>query len=121
MFTQEHLANFYGTAEYHACTPLVAGLKYTDGVKFVETNGAGWLVDKIAILCTHEDRVRKELRDGGFLVAKLTKKSDGSASFVIEDGDLKAIYKETISYTDIEVDNIKFFITDGVVMLSSEY
>ena len=121
MFTQTQLAHFFGTTGYHPCTPLARGLHYTDGVNFVEQNGAAWLTDKIAILCVHEPKVKKELEEGGFLAAKLVKSDDGSAIFRIEDGDCKAVYTEKISYTDIEVDEITFFITNGVVMLSSEY
>lgn len=121
MITQEALSHFYGTSCYHGCTPLARGLKCTDGVHFLEQNGAAWLVDKIAILCTHEMKVRTELEEGGFLVAKLVKKEGGAATFTIEDGDMESIYSENISFTDIGVDEVKIFITGGVIMLSSEY
>ena len=46
---------------------------------------------------------------------------DGKADVFVEDGDEGVIVKQFIPFTDCPEGEYKFFLTDNVLMLTSEY
>lgn len=117
------LAAFTGTTSYyrHRVLPVGPGLLLTDGARYVaEKAGAWWLMDKVL---AHS---RKAMDAGeGFATIKL-RVMDGSALFIIEDGNYNQVLTETIEFTDFPTGELMFFL-DGrsggepVLMLRSEY
>jgi hypothetical protein len=112
--TPSNLAQFYGSERcyFH---PLFRAMNYTEGVKFVSDNGANWLV--VAIL-SHVIPLMKKGEE--FIVAKLTKKADGSALLTFDDGNDKILARQEFSQTDFPLPSITFFAEGNMVMLPSE-
>ena len=109
------LSQFTGTEAYHRTFMFNPDLVHTDGVQyFAETAGCYWLLDIIATeifpLTEHED----------FLSLSLLVK-DGKASLAVEDGDCKVIKVRKIEHTDCPDGVYAFFLTNNVLMLTSEY
>lgn len=119
---------------------------WTDGVQeFIEEHNAYWLTDVIGsylrhtceIVMTVDPITRKQewLRNheglDTFVVAFLVKVSESSAMFTIEmDGDYNeetedvesiSIATQFIPFTDIDVDNLEWFIESGVTLFPSEH
>jgi hypothetical protein len=109
------LAHFTGTEGYFF-HPLFKGINYTDGVKYLGDNGCDWL--KVMIL-SHL-KLTPAVRGQDFVCITMTK-TGRSAVVNFTDGDDKILFSEDVEYTDCTVDEIKFFFTDNVLMLSSEY
>lgn len=118
--TRANLSQFYGSGKlfFH---PLFRGINYTDGVHFLMHNGAGWLVEAILSHALHTAAVRKE----EFVVATLkvnprtaTKSRNAVLSF--DDGNDNVVAKQVIDYTDFPLDEISFYVENGVLMLPSE-
>ena len=124
MFNASDLSNFFGTNEYHF-QPMFKSIDYTDGIKFLNNNGANWLVVKALALIQCGNLMAKH---DYFLCIKciLEKKDDkltGSALFMIENGEEEAVLTEKIDYTDLPC-NITMFCEMGekpVLMLASEH
>lgn len=113
MSLQDKLNGFYGTEAYHKVnlTPFVV----TDGVfYFAQTGEAFWAVDEI---CTNAMELQ---RKEPFLAVKLTSK-DNKAELVFDDGNYNVLRKIDYPYTDLEEGEYKFYVTNGVVLLPSEY
>lgn len=111
---ETELRQFSGTENYYK--QWTGEFVYTDGVKYVaDKYGAYWLLDVIASWQV-EEKVKKEL----FQVWQLT--VQGNRGIVeMFDGDTKtAIAKQIIPYTDFPC-LIKLYLTDGVLLLPSEY
>jgi hypothetical protein len=118
MFKPSDLSNFFGSEGYFF-QPMFKSIDYTDGVKFLNDNGANWLVVKALAMIQCEKLMEKH---DYFLAIRCTVK-DKSAVFTIEDGDEKVIYTENIEYTDLPCD-ILMFCEMGekpVLMLASEH
>lgn len=111
--TLKDLAYYTGTEQYHKLT-ILARFNCTDGIKYVaDEAGAYWLVDAIA-------SYQPKLRALEFQHWKLTLK-DNSAVLTCTDGHSdKPIVKQKIGYTDFPQD-IAMYLTNGVLMLTSEY
>jgi len=91
---------------------------YTEGVQYVaEQGGAYWLVDEIALAQAYE----KAVQATPFQVWHLTVKDDRSATLACEDGNDQVVYSKEIPFTDFPVKGIRFFFTDNVLLLPSEY
>jgi hypothetical protein len=88
---------------------------HTDGVQyFAETAHAYWFLDIVAI--EYFPLMKKE----GFLSIYLMV-FNGRATITVQDGDLKILRKKEIEYTDCPDGEYSFYLTDNVLMLTSEY
>lgn len=103
--------NYGGTSQYYK---NIFGLKYTDSVKhFAGEYGAYWLIDLIGSYF-------KKLRKYSFLIIYLDVKGDEAVLTAREDIDMPIILKKNIDFTDLKV-NVKFYLSDGVLMFPSDY
>jgi hypothetical protein len=110
------LANFTGTENWYK--HWLGKVVFTDGIKFVaEQAGAFWLVDEIAINQTRP-KVRAEEFQVWVLKVNLEKRK-GVLS--CDDGNGGVVFSKKIEYTDFPLPEIKFYCTDGVILLPSEY
>jgi len=111
------LGSATGTQEWYR-NPLFAKAVYTEGVKMVADGGAAWLVtDILAQVCCNP-----KLRDEPFLAIDWTcQLGDKPAKVEYSDGDGMVLETQRYEFTDLENRSIKFFYTDGCLMLSSEY
>lgn len=111
------LASFYGTEGYHF-NPLYKWMKYTDGVKFFAENagnGAYWFLD---ILGTE---LRELAKKEAFLSIVLHVQGS-NALIAADDGNGNGyLYTRDIDYTDCPEGVWKFYLVDGVLMLTTEY
>jgi hypothetical protein len=114
--TKDDLAQFTGSETFYR-HGLVRRITYTEGVQYVaEHGGAYWLIDKIAT-----NQLDPKIAAESFQVWKFTVNSESFASLVCEDGNDNEVFRETITYTDFPLDEIRFYCDCGVIMLPSEY
>jgi len=108
------LVAFIGTENWHR-HPLNRSMLLTDGVVyFAETAGCWWFLDIVAteifrIQATHP-----------FLVIDLDV-NDGKADIRVSDGNDVVLFKRHIHFTDAPNGLWRFYLTDNVVLLPSEY
>ena len=101
----------------------IFGLKYTEGVQHLaQQAGAYWLIDAIASHLVTSRKLRQEPFLVIFLRAKnrqgrLTFHSDYNSDNPSEFPSLKT---QKIHYTDFPLEEIKFYVENGVIMLPSE-
>jgi hypothetical protein len=108
------LAQFTGTEYWHR-HPLNRECLYTDGVEyFADKVGGYWLLD---ILATEYFELQ---HNAGFLSVRLDVKGN-EADLIIEDGDYVLLAKKHIGFTDCPEGDWRFFFTDNVILLPSEY
>lgn len=116
--TKLDLSQFYGTENYYRTNPIFAkDMVHTDGVKYFADNagnGAYWFLDIIAT------EVFPLLKKEPFMAINLLVE-DGKAKIAVEDGDLKTLLAKQIDYTNCPDGLYEFFLTDNVLMLTSEY
>lgn len=132
--THSDLAHFTGSEHMHFNPLFGRQFNYTDGVQFLGANGCGWLVDKILSILKFNNKVKAEdfvcitlhvndkkaklyFTDGNMSVEAQTLRNTFHG---VDEGD-GFLHFENIDYTDCTVPEIKFFFTDNVLMLSSEY
>ena len=115
--TVSNLSGFTGSQDFFK-HPFFRSVVYTEGVQFIGANGCGWLLDKILANVCHNKTLAKQEFISITMKCNLANKT---AVVTFEDGDYKKLLIETIDYTDCTVEEIKFFFTDKVLMLSSEY
>ena len=90
---------------------------YTEGVQFLAREAkAYWLLDLIASWCREQ-----ALRGEGFIVWKLLVNADRSAIAIAEDGNGRELTRQNIHATDFPLDEISLYLTDGTLLLPSEY
>lgn len=114
---ESDLQQFIGTEQWfrHGINRRVL---FTDGAKYVaDTAGAYWLLDEIAIIQSFNNRLAAE----AFQVWKLHVNPDRSAILSCDDGNDNVIYTKRITFTDFPLKQIKFYFTDNVILLPSEY
>ena len=110
---KNNLEQFTGTQYYHKLTiyPLLA----TDGVKyFADKAKAYWLINDISAVMLYR------LKEQPFVVVKAISKNK-QANVIYEDGNYNKLHSEFYEFTDLFEGEWKFFITDNVIMLPSEY
>lgn len=112
------LNQFTGTSNYYR--HWTRRFVYTDGVQYLVDKGeAHWLLDAIASHQTRQllsDPMLKEIQFWTLFVHP-----DGSAVLrCLRDTDDVALTQE-IEYTDFPLNSIKLYLTQGVLMLPSEY
>ena len=113
--TKLDLSQFTGTEAYHRTFMFNPKLVHTDGVQyFAETAGCFWFLD---IVATDIFALTKK---EPFLSIVLQAKN-GSANIFIENGDCEVLETRTIEHTDCPDGEYAFFLTDNVLMLTSEY
>lgn len=114
---QAGLAQHYGSEVWYRHY-LIQSMLYTEGVKFFADSaggGAYWLLDKIAL-----EVFFKYAKDNPFMSIKfLVTESVGRLS--VDDGNDNVIFVCDVPYTDCPDGEWKFFLTDNVLLLTSEY
>jgi hypothetical protein len=115
MITQADLSQFTGTEHYYK---YLAGLKLTDGVKYLAEKGACyWLLDIIASY-----QGSKALNGVDFQLWELKKTGENKARVSCKaDNDLPGLITQDIEYTDFALDSVKLYCIDQVILLPSEY
>tara|TARA_X000001382_G_scaffold17054_3_gene10690 strand:+ start:909 stop:1304 length:396 start_codon:yes stop_codon:yes gene_type:complete len=112
--------------QYSHKLPMTPELRLTDGTKaFAERMGAYWFMDIIATeflpLLSEEDYI---------IFIEVTVNDDNSAVIIGTDGDKGdgpiTLHTRTIEYTDLPPNSgflpyYKFYLSDGLLMLPSEY
>ena len=110
---ERNLPQFTGTEGY---TKYHGGLLLTDGVVYLAQNaGCFWLLDIIWSV-QHKATIKKE----EFQSWKCTAK-DGKAVVECTDGNNNVLYTQKVSSTDFPLDEVKMYLTNGVILLTSEY
>ena len=115
--TKLDLSQFYGTENYYRSCIFAPKMVHTDGVQYFAENagnGAFWFLDIVAT------EIFPMLKTEPFLVIGL-RVEDSSATIFVENGDCKNLKTRKIEHTDCPDGDYKFFLTDNVLMLSSEY
>lgn len=116
--THSDIAGFTGSEGLYFNPLFGREFSYTDGVQFLGANGCGWLQDKILATLKFNKAIRAE----DFVCITLTvNRDEKSAVLMFNDGNDKILSKEMIPHTDCTLPEIKFFFTNNVLMLSSEY
>jgi hypothetical protein len=111
---ESDLRQFTGTEQYHF-NPFYRWMQYTDGVKyFAEKAGAYWFLDiigtELLALTKNEEFMAIDLivRDGKFQI-------------LVTDGNDTVLKKKTGNFTDCPTGVYRFFLTNNVLMVTSEY
>ena len=109
------LRHFIGTENWYK-HPLFCTYTYTDGVQYVACEGhAYWLIDAI-----FSHQLDAKVNGESFQVWTLTV-TDDSAKLTGDDGNGTVIAEQEIDYTDFPLPEIRFYLTNKVLMLPSEY
>jgi len=113
-----NLDMYYGSRNYYRI-PIFKSV-VTDGVKYIMDNGYSWFVtDALSIIDT------KLAKKHSFLIVELNvdrKNKTAVMEIKSDDGvNVRTLYRKNYSYTDAEVDKLKLYWVEGVLMLSSEY
>jgi len=115
--TKADLWQFTGT-EYWYRHWAIRHITFTDGAKYVaDTAGAYWLLDEIAFA----QKGNKKVATQAFQLWKLAVRPDHTATLSCEDGNGNKVFTKYLEYTDFPLDEIKFYFTDNVILLTSEY
>lgn len=115
--TKLDLSQFYGTENYYRSCIFAPNMVHTDGVQYFAENagnGAFWFLDIVAT------EIYPLLKTEPFIAITLNS-VDGKAKIVATDGDDGLVFKKDIDYTDCPDGTYEFFLTDNVLMLTSEY
>ena len=110
------LSQFTGTENYYRTNHLFAK-DMADGVQYFAENagnGAFWFLDIVAT------EIYPLTKKDPFLAINMLVE-DGQAKIAVEDGDLKLLFSKHIAHTDCPSGLYEFFLTDNVLMLTSEY
>jgi len=113
---ESDLANFTGSENWYQ--HWLGKCLYTDGAKYVaDQAGANWLIDEIAINQTRP-KVRAEEFQVWVLKVDLERRK---GVLTCDDGNGNLVFTKRIEYTDFPLPEIRFYCTDGVILLPSEY
>ncbi|MEB3830109.1 DUF6876 family protein [Phormidium sp. CCY1219] len=116
--TQADLARFQGTTNYYR--HWLNQFKYTDGVKYLaDAAEAHWLIDAIASY-QRDERVTGDEMLQEFQIWQLSV-SDGRGTLTLLRDTDDPVLSQDIEYTDFPLDEIKLYLSGGVLMLPSEY
>ena len=111
---QADLTAFIGTETWHR-HPINRSTLLTDGVVyFADQAGAWWFLDIVATEVMRFHRMKP------FLVIDLIV-NDGQADIRVTDGNDAMLFKRHIHFTDAPEGLWRFYLTDNVVLLPSEY
>lgn len=113
---ESELANFTGSENWYQ--HWLGKCLYTEGAKYVaDQAGAHWLIDEIAVNQTRP-KVGAEKFQVWVLQVDL-KNRTGVLS--CGDGNENTVFSKKIEYTDFPLAEIRFYCTDGVILLPNEY
>jgi len=91
---------------------------YTEGVRhFAEQAGAFWLLD---IIMT-EPKILEGMRREGFIVIALNVKEGKGSLTARRDTDCPNLFERFIAYTDCPEGEWRFYFSNDMLMLPSEY
>lgn len=111
---EKQLEQFIGTEHYYAG---YMGVNYTDGVKFLMENGAAWLVTDIS---SYQADVKIKAIPFQLWILKVN--DDKTAVLTMhEDSNLPNLVEQKYNYTDFPLKELKLYLIDGVLLLTSEY
>jgi len=112
----EDLSQFIGSEHWYQ-HGLVRAITYTDGAKYVaDAGGAYWLLDEIALAQKFVQSVKKEPFQVWMLAV-----TDQRGVLTCDDGNGNIVYTKQIPLTDFPLPEVKFYFTDNVILLPSEY
>lgn len=116
-FTQSDLDQFSGSLDLYR---YLGGLRITDGIKFIASNGCGWFIDVIASYQAHA-KVRGNERLQEFQLWEL-KLGPGNKGVVTlrEDTDEEPVITQKFDYADAPFD-LRVYVEGGVCLLPSEH
>ncbi len=131
--------SFNGTSAYHY-DPFYFKFVWTDGVsKFVQEHDCVWLLTMVQSYLpfistmyaegkdgkiTFKEFARKEKYADDFQIIFFHKTGENEGYFSVESDNGEEVttrYLQFIPYTDLEVDCVKFYLNNGVLMFPSEY
>lgn len=116
MLTKADLAQFTGTTRYYQ--HWLRQIVFTDGVHYVaETGGAYWLIDAIA---SYQPKLLTDPMLQQFQHWKL-KVNNQKAQLACERDSDDVVLTQNIEFTDFPLNEIRFYLVAGVLMLPSEY
>lgn len=118
---ESNLSQFYGTENYYK--HWTGAIVYTDGVKYLGENaglhGCYWLIDAIA---SYQNSRRTEPFQVWILKVLVDETGRRSAVLTMqEDTNTPILIKQKIEGTDFQLDEIKLYLIDKVLLLTSEY
>ena len=109
------LNQFTGTEQYYKSNMFVPKMVHTDGVEyFCEKASAYWFLDIVATEIFG-------LQEVDYFLSITLAVQDGKATITVEDGDCEVLFEKNIEFTDCPEGSYEFFLTDNVLMLTSEY
>lgn len=121
------LEEFIGTENYYPVNELIgmAGLypkiNYTDGIHYlIESRDCMWLIKMIC----HKVSSNSDLfSNQDFMRITLKKESDQPAKhkLIFTDGNYNVLDEEEIENQNVQDESVNMFLTDNVLMLTSEY
>ena len=113
------LQQFIGSEQVYF-HPLYRTMKYTDGVRhFATAAGAYWLLDIVGTEY-HPQTVGERPKWDYFLSIKLV--VEGSKGVItVTDGNYTTFAERKVPYTDCPEGTWRFYLTDSVLLLPSEY
>lgn len=110
-----NLNQFTGTEQYYKSNMFVPKMVHTDGVQyFCEQASAYWFLDIVATEVY-------PLQEVDYFLSITLAVHDGKATITVEDGDCEVLFEKNIEFTDCPEGSYEFFLTDNVLMLTSEY
>lgn len=112
-----HLEQFTGTDHYYEHKTIgTHNLLLTDGSHYLrEEAKCYWLMD---LLCSYQYKLHKE----SFQVWTLKNMGSKGWDIIAEDGNKNQLASQRISYSDFPIEEgITLFLSEGVIMLPSEY
>lgn len=108
------LAEFCGTSQWYQ-HHLVKDMTYTDGVKyFADRTGSFWLIDLVAT------EFFPLLTEQPLLVIKASSEVN-SCELTVTDGNDNQLADRKLSFSTMPTGEWKFYLTDDVLLLPSEY
>ena len=113
----EALDNFYGTERYYTAPFLP--FKFTDGVHYFAKEGqAVWFLYEVA-------GIWAKVKSPFYYIKVVSKERKGSewhtVDIIVEDGNDNFLTKKHIAKSDLPIGEYKFFLYNGVLLLTSEY
>jgi hypothetical protein len=122
---ERELQQFTGTEQYYY-NALNKNIRYTDGFKyFLEKAECYWFL--VIILTEIINQAKKWTADEGdeFFVLRLTVSTKNTATISVrsenKNGEDKIIWTKNIEFTDAPEGEWKFYLTNNVLLLPSEY
>lgn len=111
MFALSDLSNFTGSGNIYR---YMGGAVFTDGIKFLMTNGAHWLASDAMIAC----KMVPKLRGQEFISIK-AKVKEGKVTVKYDDGNGKVLFTQKYDGTDLPGD-LNLYFENNTLMLTSE-